>query len=91
MRQKCNLLLNAIVQLFLETYPDVRYIQAMFALGIIDLEKSDLERAPVIDRFYEEPIDTLKRCRKSILGFLTLAVSSNRATPLIEQFHELCS
>lgn len=71
MRQKANLLINEVIQLFLETYPELRYIQALFALGIIDQEP-DLERdtALIVDRFYEEPIDTLKRCRERITKFL---------------------
>lgn len=65
MRQKANLLLNEIVRLFLHSYPDLRYIQALWNLGIID-QRSNI----IADRFYEEPINTLARCRKRIELFL---------------------
>lgn len=66
MRHRVNLFLNEIVRLFLHSYPDLRYIQALFALGIIDQDHIGM----VVDRFYEEPIDTLKRCRECITKFL---------------------
>lgn len=71
MRQKANTTLNIIVGLFLKSYPDLRYIQALYALGIIDQEP-DLERGGtlIVDRFYEEPADTLKRCKERIARFL---------------------
>lgn len=74
MRQRVNLFLNEIVRLFLHSHPDLRYIQALFALGIIDKGCGQTLATRwdsfVIDRFYEEPIDTLKRCRERITKFL---------------------
>lgn len=66
MRHRVNLFLNEVVRLFLHSYPDLRYVQALFALGIIDQSHMGL----VVDRFYEEPIDTLRRCRERITTFL---------------------
>lgn len=75
MRQKANTIIDIIVGLFLKSYPDLRYIQALYALGIIDqttkFSKCDgQEEVYIVDRFYEEPIDTLKRCKERIGRFL---------------------
>lgn len=85
MRQKANTVLNVIVGLFLKSYPDLRYIQALYAIGIIDQEP-DLGRhdALIVDRFYEEPIDTLKRCKKRIVKFL-----EEKYPYMVESFNEI--
>lgn len=44
--------------------PELRFIQALWALRIIDFESIDGRTHEIIvpvDRFYEEPFDTLKR------------------------------
>ena len=50
-RQKCNLEILEELKKFLEKHPDMRFIQALWALNIVDKE----------DRFYEEPEITLKK------------------------------
>lgn len=67
MRHYASLFINEIVRLFLHSYPELRYIQALFALGIIDQEPGF---TLIVDRFYEEPVDTLKRCKERITKFL---------------------
>lgn len=64
-RAHANIFLHNVIGLFLTTYQDVRYIQALWALDIIDRDYS-----MVVDRFYEEPVDTIRRCSPSIQKFL---------------------
>lgn len=50
-RQKYNLEILGKLEGFLKEHPDFRFIQALWALGIIDRDENNL----IIDRFYEEP------------------------------------
>ena len=60
-RQEYNLkIIQKIFALVMEE-PDLRFIQALWALGVIDRENSSLD---IKDRFYEEPEDTLERMEK---------------------------
>lgn len=52
-RQEDNLEIHAIVGDYILEHPELRYIQALWALGIVDAE----------DRFYEEPPKTLERMK----------------------------
>lgn len=36
LREKCNFLLDSVVNLNISLYPELRYIQNLWALGIID-------------------------------------------------------
>ena len=54
-RQKYNLEILEEVKNFLEKQPDMRFIQALWALNIVDKE----------DRFYEEPEITLAKVKES--------------------------
>lgn len=92
MRQKANLIINEIVQLFLETCPDLRYIQALYALDIITSE-ADLENDTIwaVDRFYEEPVDTLKRCEQKILAFFCMCPQSTKCADLLQRMQEVCN
>ena len=53
--QKHNLEILEEVKKFLEKYPDMRFIQALWALNIVDKE----------DRFYEEPEITLEKIEEA--------------------------
>ena len=56
-RQEYNIkILQRLFSLIMNE-PDLRFIQALWALGIID-RNNDME---IKDRFYEEPEDTFKR------------------------------
>lgn len=46
---------------YLENNPDIRFIQALWNLGIIDHIPLTKDKFTVVDRFYEEPETTLKR------------------------------
>ena len=46
---------------YLRDNPDIRFIQALWNLKIIDSITDEFGNTEVIDRFYEEPIHTLKR------------------------------
>ena len=56
-RQKANVELLAELNMYLKKYPDTRFIQALWGLGIINSNNEGL----VEDRFYEEPDITLNK------------------------------
>ena len=85
MRQKANLIINELVQLYLETYPDIRYVQALWNLGIID-HRSNL----IADRYYEEPVDTLKRCQRNIFKFFVECPQQAKCLDLTQRMTEIC-
>ena len=63
-RQEANFKLLEILKETLERFPDLRFIQALWALKIIDAEVKEgigYKTMEPIDRFYEEPAETLKR------------------------------
>ena len=60
-RQEANLKLLEILRKTLEKNPDLRFIQALWALKIIDIDSMDNISGQIVDRFYEEPFETLKR------------------------------
>lgn len=58
-RQEANKKILEIVTSVVENNPDLRFIQILWKLGIIDSKKFGDEK--ILDRFYEEPEETLKR------------------------------
>ena len=63
-RQEANIKLLEILKETLEKFPNFRFIQALWALKIIDSkveEGAGHEIIVPVDRFYEEPSETLKR------------------------------
>lgn len=70
LREKCNFLLGNVINLNLSLYPELRYIQNLWALGIIDKGKSQATDGRVIDRFYEEPYDTVERILPKIVNLI---------------------
>ena len=56
-RQEYNLKVLQKLFFLIIDEPDLRFIQALWALGIIDRD----EDLVIKDRFYEEPEDTLER------------------------------
>lgn len=61
-RQLFNLqIIQEILSIILDE-PDLRFIQALWALGIIDRD----ENMNVKDRFHEEPEETLRRIRERL-------------------------
>lgn len=63
-RYEANKKLLKLLELCIEKYPDLRFIQALWTLKIIDSkveEGSGHEIIVPVDRFYEEPSETLKR------------------------------
>ena len=51
LREKCNFLLDNIINLNLSLYPKLRYIQNLWALSIIDTKYVQNEPLYIIDRF----------------------------------------
>lgn len=70
LREKCNFLLDNIVRLNMSLYPELRYIQNLWALGIIDTRYVQNEGNFVIDRFFEEPYDTVVRILPKIMDLI---------------------
>lgn len=63
-RYKNNLILLNMLREYLDNNPDIRFIQALWALKIIDSKVEEgvgHEIIVPVDRFYEEPSETLKR------------------------------
>lgn len=58
-RQECNKQLIEILSNFLESYPDIRFGQALYILGILKQGAN----GDTIDIFSDEPIDILKRIK----------------------------
>lgn len=54
LRERCNFLLDSVVNLNISLYPELRYIQNLWALGIIDTRYVQNEGNFVIDKFSEE-------------------------------------
>lgn len=70
LRKMCNFLLNNIVNLNLSLYPELRYIQNLWVLGIIDTRYVQNDGNFVIDRFSEEPYDTVVRILPKIVDLI---------------------
>lgn len=71
LREKCNSLLHDAVTLYKKLFPDLRYIQVLWCLGIIDQTQGSVtEDTKVIDRFSEEPYDTVVRILPNIIGLI---------------------
>lgn len=60
LREECNRIIRSVVTLHSSIYPELRYIQNLWALGIIDN----------IDRFYEEPYNTIVRILPKIINLV---------------------
>lgn len=63
-RKEDNEKLLKILKDYLEANPDIRFIQALWNLNIIDKQTIDacgFEYSFIIDRFSEEPNETLER------------------------------
>lgn len=73
LREKCNFLLDNVVNLNISLYPELRYIQNLWALGIIDACDSYNESTLyqiVNDRFSEESYDTIVRILPKIVDLI---------------------
>ena len=57
-RQEYNIKILQKLFTLIMNEPDLRFIQALWALRLID---RDEESTFILDRFYEEPEDTFKR------------------------------
>lgn len=62
MRIEANLKLLELLRETLCKNPELRFIQALWSLGIIDRSKEEWGKSSqILNRFYEESEDTLKR------------------------------
>ena len=57
MRQETNRKILELLSNEIEKYPDIRFIQALWALDIINMNDDRV----IEDRFYEEPEKTLEK------------------------------
>ena len=69
-REKCNFLLDNVINLNRSIHPELRYIQNLWTLNIIDKVKNQDMNEIVIDRFYEEPYDTVQRILPKIVDLI---------------------
>ena len=67
LREKCNRLLDTIINLNISLHPELRYIQNLWVLGIIDQCVGSSE---TLDRFSEESYDTIKRIMLQIVDLI---------------------
>lgn len=66
-----NQLLQSLVDLYLSIYPEIRFTQVLWNLGIImAVEYKEGELIPV-DNYYEEPYDIAKRILPEIEDLIT--------------------
>lgn len=74
LREKCNFLLDNVVNLNISLYPELRYIQNLWILGIIDSGCGQTTATRwdtyVVDRFSEEPYDTIVRILPKIVDLI---------------------
>ena len=61
-RQENNFALIEELRKYFEKYPQMRFIQGLWALGIINRDKSLV----IEDRFYEEPGQTLRKVKENV-------------------------
>lgn len=74
LRKKCNFLLDNVVNLNTSLYPELRYIQNLWVLGIIDACDSYNEFTLyqiITDRYSEEPYDTVVRILPKIVDLIS--------------------
>lgn len=76
LRRKCNFLLENVISLSLLLNPELRYIQNLWVLNIIDTKYIQNEPLHVLDRFNEEPYDTIVRILPKIINLIN---STNKA------------
>lgn len=57
-RQEANNKILNTLKMYLDKYPNIRFIQALWNLRLIDRDDSTY----IVDRYFEEPEITLKRC-----------------------------
>lgn len=69
LRRKCNFILGNVISLSLSLNPELRYIQNLWVLNIID-EKDYREGTEIVDRFWEEPYDTIVRILPKIIELI---------------------
>lgn len=70
LRWECNAILIAVVSLSQKISGDLRFIQNLWALRIIDQTPVSNTLPKIIDRFSEEPYDTIVRILPQILTLL---------------------
>lgn len=60
-RKEANQKLLEILKETLENNPELRFIQALWALNLIDMHSMGNIASDIVDRFYEESSTTLER------------------------------
>ena len=76
LRRKCNFILESVVSLSFLLNPELRYIQNLWVLDLID-QKDYREGIEIVDRFSEEPYDTIVRILPKIKELLNKRFSTN--------------
>ena len=66
-RKTANEEILSILKEYLENHPEIRFVQALWNLNIIRISKEKMfnDNYIIVDDFYEEPTDTLKRIKNA--------------------------
>lgn len=70
LREECNFILSNIINLKLSLCPELKYIQNLWFLNIIDTKYVQNDGNFIIDRFSEEPYDTIVRILPKIMDLI---------------------
>lgn len=70
LRKKCNFILGNVISLSISLNPELRYIQNLWVLNIIDTKYVQNDGNFIIDRFSEEPYDTIVRILPKIMDLI---------------------
>lgn len=62
-RQKENEIILSVIQNYLKNNPNIRFIQALWNLGIITAENSITGGLIIEDRYHEESFTTINRMK----------------------------
>lgn len=60
-RKSANEEILSILKDYLENHPEIRFVQALWNLNIMRVDDNYV----IVDDFYEEPTDTLKRIKNA--------------------------
>lgn len=87
----CNSILCDCIYVLTNMYKDLRFIQALWSLKLIDqkfIDEKDLI-PEIVDRFQEEPIDTIKRIKPEIERLLEKCTDNKVKSIIINKLNQV--
>lgn len=90
-RYLCNSILCDCIYVLTNMYKDLRFIQALWSLKLIDQEfNNETDLIPkIVDRFQEEPINTIKRIRPEIERLLEKYTDNKVKSVIINKLNQV--